>query len=122
MKYSILVPKDVNNTSGISGGSAIVTPCDEFMNIDGEEMIRVYYEGNLNRACNLGSLHDRAICAAGRMHVRYPTVAFTVINKNDYIHVGTLNYEGFGMEIEAGELESIMSWLAQDERHVTVNK
>ena len=119
MSYSILVPVNFKQTNYISGGSGIVASTEEYLDPD-KDMIRVYYEGNINQACNLNSLYDRVLVAAGRMHVRYPTVAFSVVSKKDYLAVGTFVYEGFDMLIDDASLGAVNSWLGEDKRTVSV--
>lgn len=71
--------------SGIVG-----TPCDS----DGERH-RIYYEGNLHRAVNLGKWAERVRCAAGRLFTRYPTAAFTLVEKDlaGLVAVGSVTAE-----------------------------
>lgn len=73
-----LQPKVSNPTGyiqqlGIAEDSGIVgRPCkDHFM---------IYYEGNLNGACNLNTLEEKEQCAAGRLQTKYPTCAFTSLD------------------------------------------
>ena len=119
MTYTILVPIDPNQSNGIAGGSGIVASTEALLNPD-ENMVRVYYEGNMNHACNLDTLYDRVLVAVGRMHARYPTVAFTVIHKNDYLPVGEFEYDGFKMKINQQNINDVNDWLNHDPRMVTI--
>lgn len=64
---------------GILKGSGIVAGP-----IDGGEM-KVYFEGNAYNACNLNTLEEKIICAAGRLMTNYPTTAFVVVNAADFL-------------------------------------
>jgi hypothetical protein len=119
MTYTILVPINSNEANGITGGSGIVASSDDFLNQD-KKMIKVYYEGNKNQACNLNTLYDRVLVAAGRMHVRYPTIAFSVVNKEDFMAVGIFVYDGFEMRINDSNLKVVNSWLSEDKREISV--
>jgi hypothetical protein len=118
MTYTILVPIKLNVANGISGGSGIVASTEDFL--DPDKMTVVYYEGNIHQACNLNTLYDRVLVAAGRMHVSYPTVAFSVVNKEDYLAVGTFVYDRFDMVINDASLDDVNIWLAEDKRPISV--
>jgi hypothetical protein len=67
----IVIPKkDSYFRRTIKKGSGIVMRTDPNFPIP-----VIYYEGNLYGASNLESFDERIVCAAGRAHKRYPTVA-----------------------------------------------
>ncbi|WP_218309759.1 hypothetical protein [Alteromonas antoniana] len=87
MNLAVLVPREGSYPSQvIKQGSAIVSMGEpEGM----EESVLVYYEGNIHGACNLESFEDKCEIAAGRGLQRYPTTAFLVAEKTDFVEIGT---------------------------------
>lgn len=97
--YTVLVPKPGSMAEKIiDRGSGIVTrplPEGRFPTEDGAERM-VYFEGNRIGAENLRTFKDRLICAAGRLHTKYPTVARGVFPASEFEEVGTLVVAGDG--------------------------
>jgi len=52
------------------------------------ERVEIYYEGNVNGACNLTRFAERCQCAFGRLATNYPTVAHMMASRNDLEPVG----------------------------------
>lgn len=48
------------------------------------QSVRVYFEGNRMGAENLQQPEQRVVCAAGRLFKKYPTIAMTVYNIDDF--------------------------------------
>ncbi|MPR09237.1 hypothetical protein [Microvirga tunisiensis] len=85
MQLFIYTPaEDALAVSFIVPKSAIVGLPSE----DGQSVL-VYYEGNLNKAVNLTRYRERLISAAGRMVVKYPTVAKMLAPATELHQVGT---------------------------------
>lgn len=88
----IIVPRNINEMrDDIVRGSGIVC-----FKTDGEVQ-KIYYEGNINGACNLNRFDEKVVVAAGRAVMNYPTVARTICDSNDYdamwIKVGEIDYD-----------------------------
>lgn len=64
-------------TGPILPGSAIV--CwqgdDGGPRVGAHGLVDIWYEGNAHGVENLGTYHEKIVCAAGRMAVNYPTIA-----------------------------------------------
>jgi hypothetical protein len=73
-------------TEGIARGSAIVgQPYSD------ENEVRIYFEGAIYGQVGMATLADRAVCAWGRLVMRYPTTASRVVPREALTVVGTLN-------------------------------
>lgn len=107
----ILVPKVEFQTkwmSVIKGGSAIVGYMLDSITLHS------YYEGNLYGAANLTSFQERALCAYGRLTMRYPTIAQAAIPLYEFDVVGSLTPTSFEMH----STPSKEAWLALEESMV----
>lgn len=88
----ILVPKIQHQqkwSTIIKGGSAIVGY------LVNSETLHAYYEGNIYRASNLNSYEERALCAYGRLTMRYPTIAQVAVPVHEFEVVGSLTSSSF---------------------------
>lgn len=75
---------------------------------DEEGQITIYFEGNLNDACNLHSFHDRIKNAAGRLFKSYPTSALARVDATDLIEIGKVDryyHISITNPAEAGRIE-----------------
>ena len=105
----IVIPKkDSPFGLNIANGSGIVM-------IEGKQMAIIYYEGNLYGAQNLETYEERIICAAGRAHTRYPTIARSGIlpeNIDQFITVGECYpNHGYRISFYRGSSEIINEWI-----------
>jgi hypothetical protein len=77
----------------IAGGSAIVgqpvkkLPADCIGEV-GPDTLHIYYEGNLNDACNLHEFHEKVQAAYSRMIHKYPTVANMYASRSELVVIG----------------------------------
>lgn len=58
---------------------------------DESGLVTVYFEGNINDACNLHDLNDRIKNAAGRMFMSYPTSALANLEADNLIEIGEID-------------------------------
>lgn len=73
-------------SAGIARGSAIVGhPYPD------ENEVRIYFEGALYGQVGMATLADRAVYAWGRLVMRYPTTAASVVPREALTAVGTLD-------------------------------
>lgn len=94
---------------GILKGSGIVA-----RQIDDGEMMKVYFEGNAYNACNLNTLEEKIICAAGRLMTNYPTIAFVVVNATDllehFVKIGSVELIEKRMRVSIAPEISAVHW------------
>lgn len=115
MKLAIAIPaKDSSLLADLIKGSAIVCPLEAILQSD---PFTAYFEGNLYHADNLLTFEDRAICAAGRLAVKYPTVAKKRVVHSDLIIVGEIDCNDAGIvssiTIHTKALSLVESWTAK---------
>ena len=108
----ILIPKEKSPfASFIKKGSGVVML--DFS--EANDLSSIYYEGNLYDAENLQSYEQRIKCAAGRAHMRYPTIAMCGIlqeNMQEFIEVGVCDPDnGYNILFKSGTLQAIKRWL-----------
>ena len=85
--HVIFVPKDgVPHT--LAAGSALVASIESSAN----DLILVYYEGNLYNAVNMRDYPSRVMNAADRQATRYPTSAVQGFKPEELIEVGRYDY------------------------------
>lgn len=53
-----------------------------------DDLVDVYFEGNMHGASNLVAFADRLSCAAGRLRAAYPTVAAARLDREALLEVG----------------------------------
>lgn len=71
----------------------------------------VYYEGNRYGSSSMTTLADRAMYAAGRLSMRYPTVARATVSSRALQLVGTFT-PGHGVDVpDATSLIAVGKWL-----------
>lgn len=75
--------------------------------IDGTDLIKVYFEGNINGACNLNTYLDRLTVASGRCAQNAPTVAFSVMEENELIVVGEMDTDDYSLTLFKSKREAI---------------
>jgi hypothetical protein len=92
----------------IDRGSALVSDPDAVAE-DGR--VLVYYEGNRYGAINLRRYVERAVCAAGRMRERYPTVAMGALPEEELMRVGVLDYTKRVVRIDDGLKPLVEKWI-----------
>lgn len=85
----VFIPRDHETEPfcGLLKGTAIVS--DRSLLSGG--LIEVYYEGNKYGACNLLHFEDKALCAVGRLILRYPTVAKMLVKPESLKQVGYIS-------------------------------
>ncbi|MDC8832811.1 hypothetical protein [Alteromonas gilva] len=120
MKYPVFVPVQGASVAStlIKGGSAIVGSLESSI----EGYVTVYFEGNLFDACNLNTIFDRAMIAAGRLHQRYPTTAKAAIPASELIQVGIYCYANHDLQIQSDKLALLQSWADLDPRKPQIQK
>ena len=94
--------------SFVDKGSAIVSNGEPL----GDELgsIDCYLESNRYGAINLETFADKAICAAGRLVERYPTVARSALPKGMLLEVGTVDSETYEAYIDPAKESLIARW------------
>lgn len=103
----LLVPKIEHQqkwSTIIKGGSAIVGY------LVNSETIHAYYEGNLYNAANLKSYEERALCAYGRLAMRYGSIAQVAVSVDEFEVVGKLSPDCFDLQ----STPSVKAWRALD--------
>lgn len=77
-------------------------------------LIRIYYEGNVIRATNLGRYSERSVQAAGRMlhnyPVGYPTRAREDVDPREVLEIGTIESETGSLSITA-PVDDLSWWI-----------
>lgn len=97
----------------IDRGSGIVgTPAREFLGQDGsdpldEQRVIIDYEGNRFHAANMKTFADRVFHAAGRHEHRYPTVARSMVPRDELVLLGSFD----GERIYVAESLCMDDWL-----------
>lgn len=89
MFLAILIPKAESDMCKILvPGTALVA---DMATLDASGNLCAYFEGNIHDSANLRRFEDKAICAAGRLVHRYPTIAKGRYPFRDMIVVGRIN-------------------------------
>lgn len=94
-------------TEGIARGSAIVgQPYPD------ENEVRINFEGAIYGQVGMATLADRAVCAWGRLIMRYPSAAARTVPRDALTAVGTLD-PGAGRIILTGPASAreVAEWL-----------
>lgn len=107
--HTLYVPKP-GKAFGIEPGSAILASADQDAS---QERVLVYYEGNLLGAENMRTFAERALHAAGRQVVRYPTVAKMAMLKADLIEVGRYHYPSQRV-VELTNIPALVNWVPDE--------
>lgn len=102
----VYVPAGDTSPFNIKKGSAIISTGDVQ-----NGMLLVYFEGNVNNAVNLHRYEDQLLCAAGRLVMKYPTVARSMMEVDSLIEVGTYDYENHTFHAYPNRLEELNCWL-----------
>ena len=79
--------------------------------IDGTDLIKVYFEGNVYDACNLNTYLDRLTVASGRCAQNAPTVAFSVMEENELIVVGEMDTDSYHLTLFNEKKETISTYI-----------
>lgn len=85
------------------------------VHVDAGEVL-VYYEGNIYNSTAFKTYADRVFHAADRMlwHGRgYPTIAFSVVSRDDLLPVGQFEHP-HGREIIVHDSEKLAAWLGRE--------
>lgn len=102
----VFIPADIS-CSDIARGSGIAgIPATS-----PDEMITVYFEGNLYGAENLTSYESRIALAAGRCLESYPTIAKTMLPQSELIKVGIFDVELKRFCLDIAQHETVQLWI-----------
>lgn len=110
--YVVLVPKPGTMAGHlIDAGSGIVAARPV------TERVEVYFEGNRFGADNLGRFAERVRCAAGRLAMRYPTIAREVLPLHEFVEVGTFTFNGdwSQMDLAITDQPTLDRWVGEAE-------
>jgi len=105
--FDLFVPVGTDHY-GIDAGSAIVAGQSQ----RGQERRTVHYESNRFKACNIVTLEDRCLHAAGRAAMRYPTIAQASLPRSALRHVGTFDLARRRIT-EIHDPEQLRAWIGQ---------
>lgn len=78
---ALIVAFRSGNSHGVVEGSAVLCWPDESgePQTHGDGLVTIWFEGNIHRATNLTRFVERVRSAAGRMEIRYPTIAVQAV-------------------------------------------
>lgn len=103
MIYPVYVPtKDL----GVAKASGIVGEA-----VKDTDLVKIYFEGNLNNASNLNTYLDRVIVATGRLASNYPTVAFSVVKKESLHLVGHIDTDDYSLTLIKSKQMALNSYI-----------
>lgn len=89
----------------VAPGAALVG----FINPKNQNMVTVYYEGDIYNNAEPASYEDMAVNAYGRMAASYPTVAMLMVNRSDVETVGLVSLKGITIE----KMDDLLAWIQQ---------
>lgn len=106
--YLVVLPK--TNVFHIDPASGVVAA-------EKDGTVHVYFESNRYGACNLHQYEERVLCAAGRLHEKYPTIARCWVPKEHFDEhfevVGKWEYDSSTLQIEPDKQAAVDEWVAQ---------
>jgi hypothetical protein len=85
--------------------------------------LEVYFEGNKFGAVNLKTYPDRIKSAAGRLALRYPTVARGFFDPADFVVVGTFTFttDWYETRLRLTDEATVAEWIAEKPAETAVS-
>jgi len=106
---NLYVPEKHPSVAHIVRGAGIVGRANE--PAPGPQ-VEIYYEGNLHGAVNLKDWESRVVVAAGRLAVRYPTIARAVVPEHALRVVGTFDTESWSIQAVT-DAAAVQQWTGE---------
>jgi hypothetical protein len=77
--------------------------------IDEDGKVTIAFEGNVNGAVNLERFHEKCMCAAGRLSLHYPSIAYARVSPEDLMILAKYDMKSYSF-IEIIDEEEMDLW------------